>query len=120
MTLSDFATFSTAISGLAVTASLIYLALQTHQSAKHTKALIHQGRASRIVELAMAATRSDLVEAAIAANGEEPTHEEIRRRNFEAFVVHSSLALKNRFSSIEMACWRRRSTILCARTSLIG
>ena len=30
----DF-TFSTAISGLAVTASLIYLALKTHQAAKH-------------------------------------------------------------------------------------
>ena len=44
MTLSDFATFSTAISGLAVTASLIYLALQTHQNAKHTKALILEAR----------------------------------------------------------------------------
>ena len=91
MSLSDFATFSTAISGLAVTASLIYLALQTHQNAKHTKALIHQGRASRIVELAMAATRSDLVEAAIAANGEEPTLDKIRRRQFggvcRAFVL---------------------------------
>jgi hypothetical protein len=53
MTLSDFATFSTAISGLAVTASLIYLALQTHQSAKHTKALIQQGRAARILDFSL-------------------------------------------------------------------
>ena len=42
MTLSDFATFCTAISGLAVTASLIYLGLQTYQSTKHTRALMSE------------------------------------------------------------------------------
>ena len=51
ITLIWFATFSTAISGLAVTASLIYLALQTHQNAKHTRALIHQGRVANTLEL---------------------------------------------------------------------
>src|SRR5258708_991482 len=51
MTLSDFATFSTAISGLAVTASLIYLALQTHQNSKHSRALIQQGRAAQFQDL---------------------------------------------------------------------
>jgi hypothetical protein len=61
MTLSDFATSSTAVSGLAVTASLIYPALRTHQNAKHTKALILQGRESRIVELQFAAADGDLV-----------------------------------------------------------
>jgi hypothetical protein len=30
MTLSDFATLTTAISGVAVTVSIVYLALQTH------------------------------------------------------------------------------------------
>ena len=51
MTLSDVATFSTAISGLAVTASVIYLALQTHQNAKHSRALIQQGRATQFQNL---------------------------------------------------------------------
>ncbi len=51
MTLSDFATFSTAISGLAVTASLIYLAVQTHQNSKHSRALIQQGRAEQFQDL---------------------------------------------------------------------
>jgi hypothetical protein len=48
MTLSDLASIGSLVSGTPVTASLIYLALQTHQDAKHTKALIHQGRAARI------------------------------------------------------------------------
>ncbi len=43
MTLLDFATFSTAISGIAVSVSLIYLIIQTRQNLRHTRALIHQG-----------------------------------------------------------------------------
>ena len=35
MTLSDIASVSTAFSGVAVTASVIYLAIQTRQAAKH-------------------------------------------------------------------------------------
>jgi len=42
------------VSGLAVTASLIYLALQTHQNAKHTRALIHQGRVAALRDILLA------------------------------------------------------------------
>jgi hypothetical protein len=49
MTLNDFATLSTAISGIAVTVSLIYLAVQTRQNARHTKALLQQGQSDRVV-----------------------------------------------------------------------
>jgi hypothetical protein len=45
MTLSDLASIASVISGIAVLGSLIYLAQQTRQNAKHTRALIHQGRA---------------------------------------------------------------------------
>jgi hypothetical protein len=45
MTLSDVASIATAISGLAVLGSLVYLSLQMRQNSKHTMALIHQGRA---------------------------------------------------------------------------
>lgn len=82
MTLSDFATFSTAVSGLAVTASLIYLALQTHQNAKHTKALIHQGRVAAIRELLVANADTDIAAAVIAATGGAPTPEAVRQRQF--------------------------------------
>ena len=80
MSLSDFATFSTAISGLAVTASLIYLALQTHQNAKHTKSLIFQARADRIGNQSLAMASSELVSAWLIENGVAATPEEIRKR----------------------------------------
>lgn len=82
MTLADFASLSTTISGIAVTASLIYLALQVHQNTKHTRALLHQGRAARVVELTMAQAHSDFVEATILAEGGIPSLEEIRRRQY--------------------------------------
>ena len=82
MTLSDFATFSTAISGLAVTASLIYLALQTHQNAKHTKALIFQGRADRNTNQYLMMANTELVSAWLIENGIAATPEEIRKRQF--------------------------------------
>ncbi|HEX3666742.1 MAG TPA: hypothetical protein VHU23_16065 [Rhizomicrobium sp.] len=85
MTLADFATFSTAISGFAVTASLIYLALQTHQNAKHTRALINQGRSNRIADTRLAAANADIAAAIIIANGGEPTPERIKQEQFSTF-----------------------------------
>ncbi len=69
MTLSDFATLITAISGIAVTASLIYLAIQTHQNSKHTRALLQQGQADRVVSALVALANPDLAEAWITGNG---------------------------------------------------
>jgi hypothetical protein len=84
MTLSEFATLSTALSGLAVTASLIYLALQTHQNAKHTKALIHQGRITALRELFLARAQADIAAATIIANGGTPTPLEVQRLQYAA------------------------------------
>jgi len=83
MTLSDFATFSTAISGLAVTASLVYLAMQTHQNAKHTKALIQQGQSDRILATVIALANSDLSAAWIVGNGGTPTPEAVKAQQFQ-------------------------------------
>jgi hypothetical protein len=85
VTLADFATFSTAISGFAVTASLIYLALQTHQNAKHTRALINQGRSDRIADTRLAAADADIAAAIVIANGGEPTPERIKQEQFSSF-----------------------------------
>lgn len=73
MTLSDFATLTTAISGIAVTASLVYLAIQTHQNSKHTRALLQQGQADRVVSTLVAFANPDLAEAWIAGNGGTPS-----------------------------------------------
>src|SRR6185312_16379018 len=91
MTLSDFATFCTAVSGLAVTASLIYLALQTHQNVKHTRALIHQGRASRSVELSIAAASEALALVYLKGAGANPTPEQLQRRQLG--VLHGAFVL---------------------------
>ena len=69
MTLSDFATFTTAISGIAVTVSIVYLALQTHQNTKHTRALLLQGQTDRVVTTLVALAEPNLAEAWIVGNG---------------------------------------------------
>ena len=51
MTLTDLAALGGFISGIAVPVSLIYLAIQTHQSIRQSRALIQQGRAQRTFEL---------------------------------------------------------------------
>ena len=47
MSLSDLAALVSVVSGLAVLASLVYLAQQTRQNSQHTRALIQQGRVAR-------------------------------------------------------------------------
>ncbi len=86
MTLSDVATLSTAVSGLAVTASLIYLALQTHQSAKHTRALIHQGRIAALRDVFLASADADIARAWIVTTGGEATPEMVQQRQFIAII----------------------------------
>src|SRR6185369_7999739 len=53
MTLSDLASIGSLVSGVAVLVSLVYLSLQIRQNARHSKALIQQGRAARIADTAL-------------------------------------------------------------------
>ncbi len=50
MTLSDLASVGTLISAVAVLVSLLYVAVQTRQNVRHTRALIQQGRAVQSTE----------------------------------------------------------------------
>jgi hypothetical protein len=84
MTLSDLAAISTAVSGLAVTASLIYLALQTHQNAKHTKALIHQGRVAALRDIFLALADPTMAAASIAVPGGTPTPQEVQQVQYRS------------------------------------
>ena len=47
MTLTDLASIGTLVSSVAVLVSVIYLAQQTRQNTRHTRALIHQGRVTQ-------------------------------------------------------------------------
>jgi hypothetical protein len=82
MTLAEFATLSTSVSGIAVTASLIYLALQTHQNSKHTRALLQQGQADRVVTTLMALANPDLSTAWITGNGGTASPAEVKNVQF--------------------------------------
>ncbi len=73
MSLSEVASIATAISGLAVTVSLIYLAIQTRQNVRHTTALIHQGTAARTTTILRGWMNADTVAAWIEGNGGTPT-----------------------------------------------
>src|SRR5215469_1826562 len=50
MSLSDLASLGSFVSGIAVLVSLIYVAVQLRQAAKHQRALMHQGYAARVSE----------------------------------------------------------------------
>ena len=67
-----------------MTASLIYLALQTHQNAKHTKALIHQGRIAGLRDVFLATAETDVAKAIIASTGGDPTPREVQQYQFQA------------------------------------
>jgi hypothetical protein len=98
MTLATFATLSTAISGVAVTVSLIYLIIQTRQDMRHTRALIHQGASARTIAIVLANQAPEAMAAWIAGNGGDPTPEEIQRGQFFLMCQTSVTALEDIFS----------------------
>jgi len=101
MTLSDFATLTTAISGIAVTGSIIYLALQTHQNTKHTRALINQGRATLIAQILLKQTDTEVAAAYLEGTGRESTPEAVRRIQFQAFAASQMFGWQDSFSQHE-------------------
>lgn len=101
MTLSDFATFTTAVSGIAVTASIVYLALQTHQNAKHTRALINQGRVALIAELLLTGTDADVAAATLTAMTGNATPDAVKKWQFQSFAVAQMFGWQDSFSQHE-------------------
>ena len=75
MSLSEVALIATAISGCSATASLIYVALQTRQNVRHTRALILQGTAARTTNVLLGYMSTEAVTAWIEGNGSIPTPE---------------------------------------------
>jgi hypothetical protein len=63
MSLSDLASIGSLVSGIAVLISLIYLALQVRQAERNQQASIRQGRATRAVDIILAAGEPSYAEA---------------------------------------------------------
>lgn len=82
MSLSDFASIASIISSVAVAASLLYLGLQAHQNAKHTRALIQAGRIDRLMNQMIGFSDADKCAAYLVGNGQEPTQSAIKERQF--------------------------------------
>ena len=90
MTLSDLSSLGSIVSSLAVAGSLICLGLQTHQAAKHTRALIAQGRVTRTTETLLAMSQTELATAIISRYGVSPTVEMIRQMQ-AALLISSQI-----------------------------
>ena len=101
MLLSTLASIAAAISGLAATASLIYVAIQTRQSVRHTRALIHQGTAARTTNLLLGLMNAEAVAVWIEGNGGTPTPELIRQRQFHYHCGTAMIAMEDYFSQHE-------------------
>ena len=101
MTLSDLSSLGSFISALAVAGSLIYLGLQTHQAAKHTRALIIQGRSARLTNLWVGYSDTERVSALIAAGGGKPTPEAVTRVQANLFFLGLLLGWVDAFEQRE-------------------
>jgi hypothetical protein len=101
MLLSNLASIAAAISGVTATASLIYVGIQTRQSVRHTRALIHQGTAARTTNLLIGMMNAEVVAAWIEGNGGVPTPELIRQRQFHYHCGTTMVAMEDYFSQHE-------------------
>ena len=72
MSLSDLASIASLVSTFAVLISLIYLGLQVRQAEKNQQAAIRQGRATRAVDIILAAGDPALAEALPKGTAGEP------------------------------------------------
>jgi hypothetical protein len=98
VTLSDFASFSTAVSGIAVTLSLVYLAIQTRQNSRHTRALIQQGHSARTTDITIGLQNADSVAAWIEGNGGTATPQAIRTHQFRLQCATAVNAMEDTFA----------------------
>ena len=101
MLLSNIAPITATISGLTATASLIYVAIQTRLSVRHTRAMIHQGAAARTTNVLLRLMDPEIVAAWIEGNGGTPTPELIRRRQFHYHCGTAMIAMEDYFSQHE-------------------
>lgn len=82
MSLSDLASIASILSSIAVAVSLVYLGLQAHQNAKHTRALIQSARVDRLMNQMIGFSDADKCAAYLVGNGKEPTPQAIQERQF--------------------------------------
>lgn len=124
LTLSDLASLATVISGVAVVASLIYLAQQTRQNSKHTRALIEQARNRQIIDAQMLfVTDRSVRDLSIRGDAADPnlTSEEIRsyfRLVSAQLMLFEDLFYQHRAGLIDNE--RHESTVTALKTTRVN
>jgi hypothetical protein len=82
MSLSELSSLGSFVSSVAVLISLAYLALQTRQNVRHTKALIWEGSADRTSSEHLAYLQPGVAESALIGNGDEASLDAVRDLQF--------------------------------------
>lgn len=101
MSLTEVSTAASILSSLAVAASLVYLALQTHQNAKHSRALVNQGRLALIANLSLKAADADVAAALLNPLGGTPTEENIRQAQYGYWIAAANVGWMDSFAQHE-------------------
>ena len=98
MSLSDLASLGSFVSGIAVLISLIYLSLQIRQSAKHTQALISQGRADHALrQNELIADNAGFTEIIIRGMTGDDAMDTVQAARFHAYAFNSFLTNEDEF-----------------------
>ncbi|HEX3421778.1 MAG TPA: hypothetical protein VHS33_00030 [Sphingomicrobium sp.] len=105
MTLSDLASIGSFLSGCAVLISLMFLSVQIRQANKNQRAIIQQGRATRIVDFVLNVAGPSLMPAWSA--GLRGDHEIGPERHFQFMYI-----ARARFISFEDSYLQRRSGLM--------
>lgn len=96
MTLSDWASIGSLVSGIAVPISLVYLSLQVRQAERIQRSSIRDSRATRIVDIFMGATEALLADAISKCNRGDADVSETQIRQFLAYstarLIHAEEA----------------------------
>ena len=83
------------------TALIVYLAVQTHQNAKRTRALINQGRVALISQLLLTGTDADVAAATLTEMTGCATPEAVRKWQFQSFAAAQMFGWQDSFSQYE-------------------
>jgi len=117
MTLSDFATFSTAISGLAVVVTLVFLLLQMRQNNRNQQSLIQQGRSARHMLTVLARTEPYLSEAVARVVAGDTGIDPSQRQAVSAWATailwsHEDSFLQHRAGTLDAASFETDASAL--------
>lgn len=102
MSLSGIETIANEVSRWAVLVSLVYVAIQTRQNVRHTRALIQQGTTARTTNILLGLMDAETVSVWIEGNGAKPTPELIRQRQFHYHCGVAMIAMEDYFSQHEL------------------